>query len=308
MRRLFSLSFALLLSAGCTSQHTPRKTGEEASATFQRVEAAGITNFYYLGHGIYSGAAPEGDAGFASLRTLGIKTIITVDGAAPAVELAAKHGLRYVHIPVGYDGIAPKSELMLLKAAETLPGPIFVHCHHGTHRGPTAAAIICEAVEGWTAEQAETWLRVAGTDTNYPGLYRTARDFRRPSNAELQAAPSEFPTRATTPPLVGTMVQIDDRFAAVKQTQRTQSEASANKRAAATESLLLLELFREARRTGQGVERGAEFQAMLARAENAATELHQQCQQPESKTSDANAVSIAKMSQFCSSCHRAYRD
>ena len=29
----------------------------------------------------------------------------------------------------------------LARAARTLPGPIFVHCHHGMHRGPAAAAV-----------------------------------------------------------------------------------------------------------------------------------------------------------------------
>ena len=59
-----------------------------------------------------------------------------------------------------------------------MPGPLFVHCHHGLHRGPTAAALICEGLRGWSPEQAEKWMTVAGTATNYSGLYRTVREFQ----------------------------------------------------------------------------------------------------------------------------------
>ena len=53
---------------------------------------------------LYSGAAPEGDRGFSTLQALGIRTVITVDGARPDVAIARRFGLRYVHLPFGYDG------------------------------------------------------------------------------------------------------------------------------------------------------------------------------------------------------------
>ncbi|MEZ6081685.1 MAG: hypothetical protein R3C56_40245 [Pirellulaceae bacterium] len=48
---------------------------------------------------------PEGAAAFNELVQLGVKTIITVDGAQPDVATAKQFGLRYVHLPHGYDGI-----------------------------------------------------------------------------------------------------------------------------------------------------------------------------------------------------------
>ncbi|MFM7131243.1 MAG: hypothetical protein ACKO0V_17990, partial [bacterium] len=47
-----------------------------------------IENVWQFGPGLYSGGQPEGPTGFQSLADLKIKTIISVDGAAPALDLA----------------------------------------------------------------------------------------------------------------------------------------------------------------------------------------------------------------------------
>lgn len=48
---------------------------------------------------VISGGLPEGNAAFEELKSLGIKTVISVDGAKPDVARAEKYGLRYVHLP-----------------------------------------------------------------------------------------------------------------------------------------------------------------------------------------------------------------
>ena len=123
----------------------------------------GVHNLYLLGTNLYSGSTPEGDAGFQALAELGVKTIISVDGAQPDAARAKNFGIRYVHLPYGYDGISTNLQLQLAKAGETLPGPFYVHCHHGKHRGPTAVAVMCMANGGWTASQAESWMHAAGS-------------------------------------------------------------------------------------------------------------------------------------------------
>ena len=70
-----------------------------------------------------------------------MQTVISVDGAKPDLEAARKHGLRYVHLPHGYDGVpAPRGDELAI-ALRTLEGPIYVHCHHGKHRSPAAAGV-----------------------------------------------------------------------------------------------------------------------------------------------------------------------
>jgi len=340
--------FGSLWILGCVAHQLAPQSNESGPKKFHRVEGAGIENFYCLGSDLYSGAAPEGDIGFATLQKLGVKSIITVDGAVPQVELALKYGLRYVHIPVGYDGIVRSNALAIIKAAETLPGPLFVHCHHGLHRGAAAAAIICEGLKGWTPHQAEAWLHSAGTDTNYSGLYRTVRDFVPPNEAELRDVPETFASKVETSDLVKTMVQIDEHFGLLQALQKKSFKPLPEHPDAtpASESLLLFELFREARRMKLGRERarldpsgsccdaatarrvrsaeggesavespdqvkGEGFLHELARAEKTAQELHSRLKDLETKAHNGSAfgdMAFHNMKNSCVACHKLYRN
>src|SRR5689334_18836148 len=82
------------------------------------LELPGIHNSYRVTDRLISGSQPEGDASFAALAKVGVKTIITVDGAKPDVSTAKKYGIRYIHLPFGYDGI-PKSRVPELTKAMT---------------------------------------------------------------------------------------------------------------------------------------------------------------------------------------------
>lgn len=182
------------------------------------ISLPGIHNAFRVTARILAGSQPEGDAAFAALAKAGVKTIISVDGARPDVEAAKKHGLRYVHLPFGYDGISTQRIAELTKAAAPEAGTIFIHCHHGKHRGPAAVGVVCEAVAGWTPAQADAWMKQAGTAPDYPGLYRAVREFHAPSPEEI-ARIGALPATAKTPALVNAMVAIDERFDALKSAQ-----------------------------------------------------------------------------------------
>ena len=102
-----------------------------------------IENGHIVTEKVISGAQPEGDESFKALKALGVKTIVSVDGSAPDVATAKKFGLTYVHLPVTYSGIKPEEGKAIAKALEELPGPIYLHCHHGKHRSAAAVAVAC---------------------------------------------------------------------------------------------------------------------------------------------------------------------
>ena len=54
---------------------------------------AGLRNVVAFNRELISGSVPEGAAGFESLVALGIKTIISVDGATPDLARAGAVGL-----------------------------------------------------------------------------------------------------------------------------------------------------------------------------------------------------------------------
>ena len=96
----------------------------------------GLHNVVAFFDGYLSGSAPEGDIGFEELERMGVKTIISVDGAVPAVERAKARGMRYIHLPIGYNGFDEKRRLELVRATRDAmkDGPVYLHCHHGKHR------------------------------------------------------------------------------------------------------------------------------------------------------------------------------
>lgn len=147
-------------------------------------EPDGLHNVFQVSAQVYSGSEPQGREAFDSLVALGVKTIVSVDGARPQVALARERGLRYVHIPIGYDGVPERARLALTRVMRESEGPVYVHCHHGKHRGPAAAAIACRAAGQLDAAAAEGLLGRAGTSREYSGLYRDVREFVPPGAAE----------------------------------------------------------------------------------------------------------------------------
>src|SRR5436190_2618002 len=89
-----------------------------------KIAAPHLPNAYQIHPKVISGGLPEGDDAFRELADLGVKTIISVDGATPEVATAKKFGLRYVHLPHGYGGISEARVAELAKAVHDLPGPI----------------------------------------------------------------------------------------------------------------------------------------------------------------------------------------
>ncbi len=200
----------LLMLAG-VSCRTP------GTATARRHNAAadhhpGIHNVIDVAPGLISGSVPEGDAGFAELDKRGVRTVLSVDGATPDVATAHRHGMRYVHLPIGYHGIDPQRQLEIARAVRDLPRPVYVHCHHGRHRGPAAAASAAVALDLLSPGDAVNFMHQAGTSENYAGLYRCVQQLQPAKIADLAAVPAEFPEVAPVPDFVKAMAQVQAAY------------------------------------------------------------------------------------------------
>lgn len=174
----------------------------------------GIHNAVAFHDGFVSGSVPEGEAGFATLAAMGVKTIISVDGAEPDVANAAKHGMRYIHLPIGYNGFDETRRLELTRATRDAmaSGPVYIHCHHGKHRSAGAAAAVAVGL-GWsTPEAMVARMKVSGTAANYTGLYACAQNATPVSMGMLDAIPADFPSVSHPKGMVKAMVAIDHAF------------------------------------------------------------------------------------------------
>jgi protein tyrosine phosphatase (PTP) superfamily phosphohydrolase (DUF442 family) len=279
----------------------------------ERIEAPSIENLYRLAPGLYSGGQPEGEAGFSTLRRLGIRTIISVDGPRPDVESARRQGIRYVHLPVGYDEITPEQAARLVKAAGESPGPVFIHCHHGLHRGPAAAALCGMALHGWSKAHARAWLERAGTSPDYTGLFATVDRFTPPSDAELAAIdPAELPEAAEVPALVEAMGHIDATWDHLKAIERAgfctppqHPDLDPHR-----EAVTLAEAFHELQRLDEVRAKGDEFARLLDETRRAAADLAASLKPPDQSppASFSAPKAFARVAASCVSCHRRFRD
>lgn len=197
-------------SGSAPVQRVPVTLAPPALQAEKPVDLDGVHNVVAYTPEIVSGSVPEGEAGFRTLASMGVHTIVSVDGAPPDVELAHKYGLQYVHLPIGYDGLTPQRTLEVAKAVQSAGGLVYVHCHHGKHRSAGAAAAASVTLNKLTNEQAVARMKVSGTAAFYDGLYACANAARPAEAATLAALPAKFPERVQPRGLKKAMVAIDE--------------------------------------------------------------------------------------------------
>jgi len=252
---------------------------------------------------IYSGAEPHGEAAFSELAKLGVKTVVSVDGARPDVETAKKYGLSYVHIPIQYSGVPDDAAKALARAAAEAEGPLYVHCHHGKHRGPAAAAVACVASGAADGRRALAILKKAGTSENYPGLWRDVEAFEKPGPDEELP---ELVDVAEVDSMTAAMAKIDrandnlDLFRAA----RWETRSDHPDLAAIQEARKIREGFDAAVKTaGEGTDE--RLKTWLGESHSAAAALESALQAADKPQATKHFATLEKA---CKTCHAEYRN
>ena len=147
----------------------------------------GLTNVGRVANGIFRGAQPEPE-GYATLKTMGIRTVInlrTCHGERRAVEAA---GMRYVEIPMSFWRDVDPAVVRKALSAMTDPAnqPVFVHCSRGADRMGVVAAVYRMEVDGWSEAEAEAemeafgfheiWSQLKEYVRRYPGVPEESRE------------------------------------------------------------------------------------------------------------------------------------
>lgn len=288
---------------------------------FPRPEAvAGIENVWRMDSNLLSGGDPVGESGLQLLKSKGVKTIVSVDGAAPLLEVSKQLGLRYVHIPIGYDGISVDSQRLLSQAFAQLPKPIYVHCHHGKHRGPAAASIMARFGLGWTPEQASKFMKLAGTSADYPGLYESVKQFEAVNFKDVAAIKTPLPESVDVPALVDLMVQVDSRFDHLKAWSAKVLESSGKgTRPSAIidpiqEAVLLRELIRESSRLPECRDKPDLFRESMSHLESDLStwietlKAEGSSESLSDQTKSKLSAILKSSANRCVTCHRSFRD
>lgn len=320
---------ALVAMVGCSGRETaPASSHESAQATtapsVASTQAATTTpaiflkpiadqshlpNAHYVTDKIIAGAQPEGDEGFEELKAMGIKTIVSVDGSMPDVDRAHKFGLRYVHLPIKYEGVTKDQGEDIAKALEELPGPIYVHCHHGKHRSAAAVAVACVFNGQLQPAQAETVLQTFGTGANYKGLWKAARDAKPVDPQELRDRKLTYHERQEIDDLGETMVHVDEAWDHMKLIQKAgwKSPADHPDLDPPHIALMLEEMMHEASRLDKPGAHPPDFHQRMSDAEAAMKSLGEVLSKQPVDAAGASAAFDSGASS-CASCHKAYRD
>lgn len=293
-------------NATSSSMEPTPATSKSPSFEPQKVqpERAGLHNLIQVTGQLYSGSEPEGAEGFESLAKLGVKTIISVDGLRPNVEAAARHHIRYVHIPIGYDGIPDAAAASLRRAAHECTGPIYVHCHHGKHRGPAATAVICMAAQQVSANEAQRVLDLAGTGKEYAGLWRDVAHY---PSLNFEGPPPELVDVAKVDSLASLMASLDRHWDQLKLCREAGWATPTNHPdlVPLNEAVLVREFLQEGHRIVAPDAYEPQFHNTFTDAETIALDLEDRLKQSDSA---AATKAMTKLEASCKHCHTSYRN
>ena len=288
---------------------------DEKFASF-RLNTKHLPNAIQIHDRVISGGQPDGEPGFRELSEFGVKTIISVDGAKPQVEIARQFGLRYVHLPHGYNGIEQERVKELAKAVRDLDGPIYIHCHHGKHRSAAAAVVACVSAGLIETVSASAILKLAGTSENYRGLFESVETAKRLPDTALDAIHPEFPESAKLLPMARAMVELENTHDHLKQLAASGWKPVQDHPALdlAHEALLLREHFSELIRMESGTVRTEVFRKLLMESESDAKLFEQSIRRMKLQRDDSPSgpsrvsESLARINANCVNCHRQFRD
>ena len=169
---------AALLGCGGSEDQSSVAINTKPEDQIAKLNVEGVKNVYRLSPRIITGGKPDSEAGFAELQKLGVTTIVSVTDDDPDEETAKKYGLKYVHVPMDYEGVSVGQQEMILGAFSDASEPVYIHCNSGRNRGATAAAMCLIGVEGESNEKAISWMKTRGVDEKNQKLYQAVKDYR----------------------------------------------------------------------------------------------------------------------------------
>lgn len=131
-------------------------------AALPRDDIPGLPNFARVSPTLYRGAQPTAE-GFAELKKMGVKTVVSLRSFTSDRGKLEGTGLRYVRIPCLAWCPEDEDVVRFLKVVtDPANQPVFVHCQHGADRTGYAVAAYRVVEQGWAMADAMRELHAFG--------------------------------------------------------------------------------------------------------------------------------------------------
>ncbi len=146
----------------------------------ERISGAfpGLANVGRVTPGVYRGAQPEA-AGYATLKKMGIKTVINLRTSMSERAQVEAAGMQSFEVPMemSRDGLRAKVDRVVALMADPANQPVFVHCRHGQDRTGIVVAAYRMKIEGWPLADAEAEMQAFGFNNIWVNFKRFIRDY-----------------------------------------------------------------------------------------------------------------------------------
>jgi tyrosine-protein phosphatase SIW14 len=138
----------------------------------------GLSNVGRVAPGVLRGAQPAKD-GYATLKAMGVRTVIDMRTTASEQKEVEAAGMRAVAIPIEMtrDGLKEKVDRVVALMADPANQPVFVHCRHGQDRTGIVVAAYRMKQQGWSLADAETEMQAYGFNDIWVNFKRFIRQY-----------------------------------------------------------------------------------------------------------------------------------
>ena len=275
---------------------------DRSSKADSQTNGAGASHPFFeheVSASIRTGNTPRVESDFETLQKLGIKTIVSVDGARPNADLANRYGLRYVHLPVGY-GQIPRNRIVEICQLSKTDKIIFVHCHLGKNRGPACAVAAAVALGELQREVAPRVLQNCGLDEHYAQLLDSALNAEPITDAEMSRDTFHFSEYVEPPSLVRRMLEMERLL---DELEKRASQPPGDPTQFSSLSLLLLEEFKELKRLPEADAFSPELRSITQQIRELSSTIEQTSDQPTERMADQ----LLSIRRSCQSCHQSHR-
>ena len=123
----------------------------------------GLSNMGRVAPGVFRGAQPGVD-GYATLKNMGVKTVIDLRTTENEKALVEAAGMKAIAIPIemSREGLKEKVDQVVALMTDPANQPVFVHCRHGQDRTGIVSAAYRMKVDKWSLADAETEMQAFG--------------------------------------------------------------------------------------------------------------------------------------------------